>query len=108
MAYLFYIDGDDIGLVVENEGGDPPYTKNDKAATLKLYGKFEESDMTTDSSSPALINARHHKALAYRVLADVIPKQSKFYLGLYMKMVRAIRSNQNIYVGNKTSRNYYF
>lgn len=108
MSYLFYVDSDDVGLVVENVSGEPLYSKNDKAATLKLYGKYEEPDMASDATSPSFINSRHHKALAYRVLAEILPKERKYYMSLYDKMVIKIRANQNIFTGVRTTRNYYF
>jgi len=108
MSYLFYVQGDDLGLVVENTDGDPVYVKNDKAATLKLYGKYEEPDMSADATIPSFINARHHKAIAYRVLAELIPKERNYYMAIYNKMVTKIRANQNVFVGPRTTRNHYF
>lgn len=107
--YYFYEDGDDIGIVVKDESSSDVYSVCDEAATLKLFGRFQQDDISTDSSSYSLINSRYHIAIAYRVLAELIPKKASFYMSLYNKMVRNIRMNTANRLNHKRRiRNYYY
>ena len=93
---FFYLHGTDIGLVAASSTDSEIYSPITNAATIKIFGTFEESDITIgasgDASSFSNINSRHHKAIVYKVLSEVIGKKSGFYEDKYLKALKQARS----------------
>lgn len=97
----FYIHGDDIGLITVSVTDTSVSTPYGSSATVKLWGRFEETDITAgdrsvDSSSFSLINDRYHYVVTHAVLSELPIETQNFHEARYREGVRKIKSNQNI------------
>ena len=106
----FYSDETTIGIVVDSASGNDTdgVTPISTVATLKLYGRFQQSDLSAATDTPSLINARYHIAIAYKVLEQLDEKRARMWGAKYLQMVRAIKWNQNPLNAKRRMRQYHF
>lgn len=110
MATLNYFYSDDtiIGLVVDSLSANAAFAPISTVATLKLYGRFQQTDLSAATDIPSLINARYHIAIAYKVLEQLDPKRAGMWNAKYLGMVRSIKSNQNPLNAKRRMRQHDF
>ena len=104
----FYVHGDDIGLVAESTSGSDDYSPNATAATMKLFGRFQQTDLSGETDVPSLINSRNHIAIAYKALSELDPKNYAKWETKYRSQVVAVRTNQNILNAKRQARIWDF
>ncbi len=94
----FYVDSDDIGVVVESASGTDAYAPINSAAVLKIWGSWDQPDIDTgtanDGDSYDLINARQHVGILYKVLAEIFPGE-RHWERKYEKVVGRARKQNN-------------
>lgn len=106
----FYSDETTIGIVVDSASGSDTDGVNPiaTAATLKLYGRFQQNDLSAATDTPSLINPKYHIAIAYKALEQLDPERGAMWREKYNTMVRAIKGNQNPLNAKRRMRQYDF
>lgn len=104
----FYSDETTIGVVVDATTSNDNVAPISTVATLKLYGRFQQNDLSAATDIPTLINAKYHIAIAYKVLEQLDPERAGMWRSKYLGMVRAIKGNQNPLNAKRRIRQYDF
>lgn len=105
----FYSDETTIGIVVDSTGtAASNFSPVGSVATLKLYGRFQQNDLSAATDTPSLINPKYHIAIAYKALEQLDPERGAMWREKYNTMVRAIKGNQNPLNAKRRMRQYDF